>query len=187
MKKQEKIKVYYDLGTHHNEMGNAYEITVIYNNTVKELESIIKKPIEDYQAFKKDAYNYSIEAIKKEFPKPFELGLDIESTLKMLTIDLNNIKRNGEIFKTSPYRFEIDKNGKATASEDQEPFTYYAETPEHFERLNFSNEIIAITEKAFSLNRNQNKGNMIVGFNSFVINDPQYGLIPNWQFILNGI
>jgi hypothetical protein len=187
MKKQEKIKLFYDAGAHVGEMTRAYEGVLIFNNLVKELESIIKKPIEDYNAFKKDAYSYSIEAIKKTFPKPFDLGLDIEATLKMLTIDLSTIHKNSDFLKTFPYNFVIDKNGKAKESDDEEPYTYYAETTEHFERLAFSNEIITIAEKAYSLNPNLSKFNYVAGFTQFAVCDPQYGFIPNWRFVLYGI
>jgi hypothetical protein len=182
-----KVKIFYDEATHYLENRQAYEVIVIYNNTVKDLENIIKKPIADYKAFKNDAYSYSLDAIKKEFPKPFGLGLELETTLKMIGIDLTTIQRNSEILKTSPYKFDIDKEGKAIPSEDKEPYTYYAETPEQFERLEYSNSVIAIAEKALLHNQYLHKGNIILGFQNFCYNDPQHGYQPNWQFVLNGI
>jgi hypothetical protein len=182
-----KVKIFYDELTHHLEKTNAYELTAVYNNTVKELESIIKKPIEDYKAFRNDAYNYSLDAIKKEFPKPFDLDLGLETTLKMIGIDLAIIKRNSEILRTSPYKIVINANGTASPGEDKEPYTYYAETPEQFERLEYCNSIIAVAEKALVYNKYLHKGNIILGFLHFCYNDPQHGYQPNWQFVLNGI
>lgn len=188
MKKQERIPVFYDEIEHAGAMRSGYEVASIFNEAVAELQTIIKKPIEDYNAFRQNVLDYSIETIKKTFPKPFELGLDNEATFKMLSIDLTNLKRLSQIIATTPHRFIVcDKTGKASACEDKEPHTYYAETPEHFERLKFCNEIIRITEKAYSLNENQNKGSLITGFRSYVFIDPQKGLIPNWHFVLKGI
>ena len=188
MKTQKRIPVFYDEATHSMSMRDAYETTLKFNEAVKELQAIIKKPIEDYNAFRQNILDYSIETIKKTFPKPFELGLDNEATFKMLSIDLTNLKRLSQIITTTPHRFLVcDKTGMASACEDKEPHTYYAETPEHFERLKFCNEIINIAEKAYSLNENQNKGSLIIGFRSYVINDLQNGLIPNWHFVLKGI
>jgi len=182
-----KVKIFYDEATHDLEKRQAYDVIVVYNNTVKALESIIKKPIADYKAFKNDAYNYSLDAIKKEFPKPFDLGLDIETTLKMIGIDLTTIQRNSEILKTSPYKIVIDNDGKASPSDDKELYTYYAETPEQFERLEYCKSIIAVAEKALLYNEYLHKGNIILGFNHFCHNDPQHGYQPNWHFVLNGI
>lgn len=188
MKKQERIPVFYDEGQHVCEMRNAYETTLTFNEAVAELQMIIKKPIEDYNAFRQNILDYSIEAIKKTFPKPFELGMDNDATFKMLSIDLTKLDKLSQIITTTPHRFVVCvKTGKASACEDKEPHTYYAETPEHFERLKFCNEIIGITEKAHSLNENQNKGSLITGFRSYVFIDPQKGLIPNWHFVLKGI
>jgi len=189
MKKElERIPVHYAEIEHVTAMREGYGVSVIFNQAVAELETIIKKPIEDYKAFRKDILGYSIEAIKTTFPVPFTMGLDDEATLKMMSIDISKLEQYSEKLKTTPHRFNVcAKSGKASACENEEPYTYYAETPEHFERLDFSNKIIEVAEKAHSYNRNQNKGNIIAGFTSFVINDPQKGLIPNWQFVVNGI
>ena len=188
MKTQKRIPVFYNELDHFNSMREGYEVSVLFNEAVAELETIIKKPIENYQDFRKNILEYSISEIKKTFPKPFELGLDDEATFKMLTIDLTNLKKLSETITTTPHRFNLcQKTGKASACEDKEPFTYYATTPEHFERLEFSNKIIEIAEKGYTFNTNQNKGFLISGFNTFVVNDPQKGLIPNWTFILKGV
>lgn len=184
MKKQ---KIYYDEASHLNDNRNAYEITLVFNNSVKELEGIIKKPIEDYQAFRNDAYKYAIEEIKKAFPKPFELGLDTESTLKMLSIDLQNIARNSEVLQTTAYRFVVSKEGKAEPCQDKEPYCYYIDTAEQFERLTYSNEIIKVSEKAMTLNPYLHKGNLITGFNMFVTLNYENEYIPNWRYVYYGI
>lgn len=188
MKKQERIPVFYDEGQHVCEMRNAYETTLTFNEAVAELQMIIKKPIEDYNAFRQNILDYSIEAIKKTFPKPFELGMDNEATFKMLSIDLTKLDKLSQIITTTPHRFVVcEKTGKASPCEDKEPYTYYAETPEQFERMEFSNKIIEVAEKTVSFNKYQHLGNTIGGFINFVVLDPQKGLIPNWNFVIKGI
>ena len=188
MKTQKRIPVFYDEATHTMIMRDAYETTLKFNEAVKELQAIIKKPIEDYQAFRKDILNYSIETIKETYPKPFELGMDKEATLKMLSIDLTKLEELSQIIATTPHRFNVcDKTGHASACDDKEPFTYYAETPEQFERLEYSNQIIEVAKKTVSYNKYQHLGNTIGGFINFVVLDPQKGLIPNWNFVMKGI
>ena len=188
MKKQERIPVFYDEGQHVCEMRNAYETTLTFNEAVAELQMIIKKPIEDYNAFRQNILDYSIEAIKKTFPKPFELGMDNDATFKMLSIDLTKLDKLSQIITTTPHRFVVcEKTGKASPCEDKEPYIYYAETPEQFERMEFSNKIIEVAEKTVSFNKHQHLGNTIGGFINFVVLDPQKGLIPNWHFVIKGI
>lgn len=188
MKTKERVPVFYNEFDHTTAMRDGYETSLLFNEAVKELQAIIKKPIEDYKAFRTDVLGYSLEEIKKTFPKPFDLGLDLEQTLKMLTIDLTNLKRISQIISTTPHRFNVcDKTGYASACEDKEPFTFYAETPEHFERLEYSNKIIDVANNTLSYNKHQHLGNTIRGFINFVVLDPQKGLIPNWYFIKNGI
>ncbi|WP_369753342.1 hypothetical protein AB3G34_02330 [Flavobacterium sp. WC2409] len=188
MKTQKRIPVFYNEFDHSNSMRDGYETSLLFNEAVNELQAIIKKPIADYKAFRKDILSYSIEVIKEAFPKPFELGLDNENTFKMLSIDLTNLKRISQIIITTPHRFNVcDKTGHASACEDKEPFTYYAETPEQFERLEYSKQIIEVAEKTLLFNKHQHLGNTIAGFINFIVYDPQKGLIPNWYFVLNGI
>jgi hypothetical protein len=182
-----KVKIYYDQTSHESDKFKAYDNTKLFNSTVKELESIIKKPIEDYQALKKDAYNYSLETIKKTFPKPFDLGLELEQTLKMLSIDLTNIQKNSEVLKTTPYRFVVTADGKAEPCQDKEPYCFYIDTPEQFERLEYCKEIIKICDKAIILTPYVHKANIILGFNRFVLLDPENGYIPNWRYVYYGV
>jgi hypothetical protein len=188
MKTVKKVPLFYDNLQHLSDQRDAHQTSVLFNKAVAELETIIKKPIEDYKAFKNDILGYSLEMIKQTFPKPFELGLDNEATLKMLGINLSNINSISEKIQNTTHRYTVcKKTGVATPCNDKEPYTKYAETPEQFERLKFSNDIIAISEKAFELGNNLHKSDLVYGFKPFVVYDTQKGLIPNWYFVVNGI
>ena len=100
MKKElQKTPVHYDEMVHIMVMHDDYEISLVFNQAVAELEAIIKAPIQDYEAFKNDVLGYSIEAIKKTFPKPFDMGLGIEGALKMLSIDFSELDQLNQILK----------------------------------------------------------------------------------------
>jgi hypothetical protein len=183
-----KVKVFYDNLQHLSDQRDAYPTTQLFNKAVSELETILKKPIEDYKAFKKDMVNYSLEAVKQAYPKPFNLGLDDSSTLKMLGIDLANITNIADKIQHTPHRFNVcSKSGTATVCDDKEPYTYYAETPEQLERLEFANEIIKLAEKAHSLKPNLNKDTIVSGFYDFAVFEPSKGFMPNRFFVMQGI
>lgn len=181
-----KVALYYDASTHADDMRKGYELSMLFKKAVVDLEKIISKPIEDYQAFKNDIIGYSINAIKKNFPKPFALGLDNETTFKMLSIDFNNISNIGNKLNNQKHLFVVDKNGKAEEILDVELYTLFASTPEHFERMAFCDVIIDVVNKAYELIPNQNKAQIMSGFNRFITFEPSERIGYNSHYILKG-
>ena len=183
-----KVKIYYDQTSHESDNFKAYDNTKLFNSTVKELESIIKKPIEDYQALKKDAYNYSLETIKKTFPKPFDLGLDLETTLKMLSIDMTNLKSYAEQFDSKTECVIID--GYAKNEVDQERFKQYCESEEQFVRYDFAVQCIDTIQKAVSYTNWLRPQDLASYYKSFVESsfdtDGKVKLSVRVQFVLTG-
>lgn len=118
------------------------------NRAIEDLEIIIKKPIDDYKAFSKDILGYSIETIKKTYPKPFDLGLDLETTLKMLSIDMTDLKIYAEQFDVNTECTIIDSYAKFEV--DQEAYRKYCETDEQFVRYDFAMQCIDTINKAVS-------------------------------------
>ena len=146
--KREKIYLNFNRELYNIVRNGASEKVRHLNNAIEELEIIIKKPIEDYTAFSKDILAYSIEAIKQTYPKPFDLGLDLETTLKMLSIDMTNLKSYAEQFDSKTECVIID--GYAKNEVDQERFKQYCESEEQFVRYDFAVQCIDTIQKAVS-------------------------------------
>lgn len=189
MKKQErKTAVFYNELEHLSAMSNAYETTVIFKDAKEDLETILGRSIQDFEAFRKDILGHSLAEIKKTYPKAFDLGLPIEKTLKLLSIDLRKIERADAVIKTTPHKFCVcPKTGLATPDENKEPYIQYAITDEQHERLDFAEQLVAILEKAHTFKLGTNKANLTNGISHLVAYDPQKGLIPNHFFVLEGI
>ena len=146
--KREKIYLNFEQEIYNIERTASIEKLAPLNKAIEELETIIKKPIEDYTAFSKDILAYSIEAIKQTYPKPFDLGLDLETTLKMLSIDMTNLKSYAEQFDSKTACVLID--GYAKNEVDQERFKQYCESEEQFVRYDFAVQCIDTIQKAVS-------------------------------------
>ncbi len=146
--KREKIYLNFEQEIYNIERTASIEKLAPLNKAIEELETIIKKPIEDYTAFSKDILAYSIEAIKQTYPKPFDLGLDLETTLKMLSIDMTNLKSYAEQFDSKTECVIID--GYAKNEVDQERFKQYCESEEQFVRYDFAVQCIDTIQKAVS-------------------------------------
>ncbi|MGL2963594.1 hypothetical protein ACSVH2_07215 [Flavobacterium sp. RSB2_4_14] len=84
-----KTKIYYDELKHITQKNEVFKYAEIYRKAKEHLEQITKQPIND--AFYNDMQSYSIEAIKQAYPKPFELGLELDVTLNMIKIDIKPI------------------------------------------------------------------------------------------------
>lgn len=145
---REKIFLRYDIENYKAASELASEKLTPLNKAIEELEAILKNDIEDYKAFSKDILTYSVEAIKKAYPKPFQLDLDLETTFKMLSIDLTNLKNYARTFDTST-EFTIT-NSYARNKIKSENFNRYVETPEQFDRYDLSMQIIDTIKKAIS-------------------------------------
>lgn len=87
-----QIKIYYDELKHITQKNEVFKYAEIYRKAKEHLEQITKLPIESETDFYNDMEVYSIEAIKKAFLKPFELGLELDVTLSMIKIDIKPIK-----------------------------------------------------------------------------------------------
>ncbi len=189
MKKQErKTAVFYNEGQHHSDMGQTYETTLLFKEAKNSLEAILENPIEDYKAFRADLLGYSIAQIKNKFPKAFDLGLPIDKTLQMLSIDLRIIERADGILKTTPHRFNVcPKTGDCTPDEDKEPYIKYITTDEQHERFDFASELIKLLDKAHTFKPGTQKANLTNGLSHIVYFDPQVGFVPNHFFVAEGI
>jgi len=187
-KENKKTVVFYDEAGHHLAMSQTDESVQTFKRAKTNLEAIIKKPISDYMAFRRDVLGYSIREIKSTFPKPFELGLSDEATLTMLSIDLKQLKEDAEFLQHTPYEICIcPETGIATPSDCKEPFTDYITSDEQHERLDFANDLIAKLEKCHEYSPYRGKHNLVNGLIQFVYLDPQKGLVPNHSFLLRGI
>lgn len=189
-KENKKTAVFYDESGHYMEMNNANESGQTFKRAKNNLEAIINKPISDYTAFRSDILGYAMAEIKKTFPKPFELGLTDEATLKMLTIDLSQLTTDSYFLATTPFKFCVcPKTGEATPDECKEPFIWYAETPEQHERLNFANELSEILERAHEKYTPYiHKANLTNGVEKLVYFHPQTNkIVPHHYWVMNGI
>ncbi|MEZ7505769.1 hypothetical protein [Flavobacterium sp. Arc2] len=144
--KREKIFLKFESENYKLERSATIEKLAPLNKAIEELETIIKKPIEDYKAFSKDILGYSIEQIKKTYPKPFDLGLDMDTTLKMLSIDMTNLKSYAEQFDVNTECVIEDGYSRNEINQDQ--FNKYCESPEQFDRYDFCLQIIDTIKKA---------------------------------------
>lgn len=188
VKEVKKVKVFFDEASHYHELHAAYEIANVFKAAKEELETILEKPIDNYTAFRKDILQYSIAAIKDKYPAAFNLNLGLEKTLQMLSIDLKKLERYDATLSTTPHNICVcPKKGTAEPSNETEPFTWYAETPEQHERLDFANELISNLEKCNEYAPYRGKHNLVMGLNQFVYLDPQIGLVANHNFVMNGI
>jgi hypothetical protein len=188
MVKRERTKVWYNEAQHHTEMRNAHGVTLVFKDAAASLEAILESPIKDYAAFKNDVLGYAIAQIKIKFSKAFGLGLSLDQTLSMLSIDLRKIETADGVLKTTPYLITVSESGEAAADDDQERFTYYAESEDQHNRLDFANELCNILERAHHYKPGTGIANLTNGLNHIVIFDPQKeGLMPRPYFVLEGI
>jgi len=190
MKKENKITaVFYNEGEHHSEMSKAYEVGLIFKRSKDDLEKIIGKPIDDYAEFRKDPLGYAKAEVRKAFPKPFELELTEEATLKMLSIDLRQIEADSLYLATNPIKFCIcPKTGAVSADECKEDYIWYATTDEQHERLNFANELADILERTHKRIPHSHKANMTTGLQTIVyFNLQTEKLTANHYYVMHGI
>ena len=146
--KREKIYLNFNQELYNIVRNGASEKVRHLNDAIEELETIIKKPIDDYKTFSKDILGYSMKQIKETFPKPFDLDLGNEATLKMLSIDLSKLKSYAEQFDNKTECVIID--GYAKNEVDQERFKQYCESEEQFVRYDFAVQCIDTIQKAVS-------------------------------------
>jgi len=188
-KENKKTAIFYNEIEHSQEMRKAYELVVVFDEAKKELETILEKPIEDYVAFKKDVLAYSLKEIKLKYPRAFELGIPTETTLNMLNLNLRSIREAEAVLRNNPCKFDVcPKTGKANASEDKEPYIWYATTDEQHARLDFANELIEVLNKAHAFTPYVHKANMTTGVNRIVVFDgATEKIIPHPYFIMEGV
>jgi NADH/NAD ratio-sensing transcriptional regulator Rex len=144
--KREKIYVSFNQEMYNSVRDEANKKERYLNKAIKELETIIKKPISDYEAFSKDILGYALKEIKTTFPKPFNLDLGDEATLKMLSIDLANLEECAKHLNTNTEYTIV--NGHARIEVDEEKFKQYVETETQFERYDFALQCVDTIEKA---------------------------------------
>lgn len=184
MIKREKIYLRFEEELYNNETNSAIEKLKPLNNSIEELETIIKKPISDYKAFSKDILGYSMKEIKKAFPKPFNLDLGDEATLKMLSIDLTDLKKYVKQWNINT-EFEI-KDGYTYISIDEERFKQYAETKEQFERYDFAMQCIDTIQKAVLYANWLRPQDLASYYKKFVEHSFNGGLTIRTEFVLTG-
>jgi hypothetical protein len=180
-----KKQIFFDEAQYSNDLRNNEEQIILFNKTFAEANKMLLEPLTDCKAFKNDAYNVTLEAIKTQYPKPFELGLTIDKTLDMLSFDLTNIKHAGQSFITHPARY-IFKNGIAENDYSKEPYIWYATTVEELERYDYCMELIKILNNGKERIEGAKLYNMNRGLINFVIYDlASETLIPNHCFVKN--
>lgn len=144
--KRQKIYLSFNQELYSIARNGASEKVRHLNNSIDEFQNITKKPISDYKAFSQDILGYTMTEIKAMFPKPFDLDLGDEATLKMLSIDLTNLKEYSREWDVKTEYTIVD--GYARIEIDQERFKQYVETDKQFERYDFCMQAIDTIEKA---------------------------------------
>ncbi len=186
--KREKIYLNFNQELYNIVRNGASEKVRHLNDAIEELETIIKKPIDDYKTFSKDILGYSMKQIKGTFPKPFDLDLGNEATLKMLSIDMTNLKNYAEQFDSKTECVIID--GYAKNEVDQESFKQYCESEEQFVRYDFAMQCIDTIQKAVSYTNWLRLQDLASYYKSFVESsfdaDGNVKLSVRVQFVLTG-
>lgn len=186
--KREKIYLNFNRELYNIVRNGASEKVRHLNNAIEELETIIKKPIDDYKAFSKDILSYSLEAIKKTYPKPFELDLGNEATLKMLSIDLSKLKDCAREWDVNTEFTIIDNYARIEV--EQESFKQYCESGEQFKRFDFAMQCIDTIQKAVSYSNWLRPQDLASYYKSFVESsfnaDGKVKLSVRVQFVLTG-
>lgn len=178
-----KKQIYFDEVQYTTDLRNNEEQIILFNKTFAEANAMLLEPLTDCKAFRKDPYNVTLEAIKAQYPKPFELGLTIDKTLDMLNFDLTNIKNAGQALSTHPARY-LFKNGIAENDFSKEPYFWYATTVEELERYDYCMELIKILNNGKERIEGAKLYNMNRGLVNFVIYDLESEtLIPNHIFV----
>jgi len=189
VKKIEKTAVFYDALSHHLAMSQSHETSLIFTRAKEKLEQIIDKPIKDYEAFREDILGYSMQSIREVFSKPFELGLSDGATLKMLSINIDQLKTDAEKLRNNPTPFCVcKKTGAVSPDQNPEAHTWYITTKEQHERLKFTTELAAILELASEVTPYVRKANVTNGLAHLVYFDPQTDTLkPNHNYLMQGI
>jgi hypothetical protein len=86
-----QTKIYYDELKHITQKNEVFKYSEIFRKSKEYLEQITKQPLKSITEFHNDMELYSIKEIKNSFPKPFELGLELDVTLSMIKIDIKPI------------------------------------------------------------------------------------------------
>ena len=183
-----KTKIHFSESEHFAAVTNAHNTAATFNQLTQLVEAILKAEIKDLEAFKKDYEGELIRMIKETYPKPFDLGLDNETTLKMLSIDLTQINELIRVLHGNPSKINIcPKSRTASACENKEPFYIYATTKEQHDKLDFCNKIIeVVNEAAAAQTRNANLATLAAGFREFIFYDPQSNtMMPSHYYILS--
>lgn len=187
-KAEKKTAVFYNELEHHSTMSQANEAVEVYKRAKNNLQTIIGKEIKDFKGFRKNPLAFSMAIIKETFPKPFELGLSDEATLKMLSIDLSQLEKDSLYLIGTPHQIKIcDKTGNCEPQDDKEQFISYATNDLQHDRLQFCQDLISNLEKCHEYAPYRGKHNLVMGLIPFIYLDPQRGLVPNHNFVLNGI
>lgn len=179
-----KEKIYFDEWSFTDNWAKAFEVSKVFKEAKNELEEILQKPIKDFGAFKTNPIEYAKEAIKEANPKVFALGLSDENTLKMLSINLNNLERLSNVITRSPYAIIVTEKGEVSPDENKEPFTIHAEKVDELERYDFCLKLIEVIKEAYKQNTDKPLRLFNAGFMHLIIWDVQTeSYIPNWQFV----
>ena len=186
--KREKIYLNFNRELYNIVRNGASEKVRHLNDAIEELETIIKKPIDDYKTFSKDILGYSMKQIKETFPKPFDLDLGNEATLKMLSIDLSKLKECAREWDINTEFTIIDNYARIEV--DQESFKQYCESEEQFVRYDFAMQCIDTIQKAVSYTNWLRLQDLASYYKSFVESsfdaDGNVKLSVRVQFVLTG-
>ena len=181
-----KTKLYYNELEHLTMQNKGFEKAEAFNKTIEILNGFLKTTkVTDFKEFRENPKEETARLLKETYTPIFALGLDYTQTLSMLQIDLTNL--NGLIDVWQKSTFTIDSNGNASPCLDKEPYTLYAETPAHYERLEICNKIIKLIEEVKPFIPNAKDSKIGFEFRPLIYFNPQTNtLVPNHNFVVNG-
>jgi hypothetical protein len=181
-----KTKLYYNELEHFTMQNKSFDKADAFNKSIEILNDFLKTTkVTDFKGFRENPKDETARLLKETYRPIFELGLDYIQTLSILQIDLTIL--NGLIDVWYNSTFSIDSNGFASPCMDKEPYTLYAETSAHYERLELCNKIIKLIEEVKPFIPNGKDANVGFAFRPLIYFDLESNkLVPNHNFVVNG-
>jgi hypothetical protein len=181
-----KTKLYYNELEHLRIQSKGFDNADAFNKSIEILNGFLKtNKVIDFKEFRENPKDETARLLKETYTPIFALGLGYTQSVAMLQIDLTIL--NGLIDVWHNSTFTIDSNGLASPCLDKEPYTLYAETPAHYERLEICNKIIKLIEEVKPFIPNAKDSKIGFEFRPLIYFDLQSNaLVPNHNFVVNG-
>ena len=180
-----KIKLYYNELEHVSTQGKGFEVAGAFNKSIEMLNGILKtNKVTDFKEFRKNPQAETERLLRETYAPIFSLGLDYAQSVAMLQIDLKPLNALFNQWQTST-PFVVCSAGNASPCLDKEPYTLYATTDLHFERLALCEKVIALIHETKPFIPYFHLGNIGSMFRPMVYFEPlENDLVPNHNFIL---